>query len=63
MQNFYLEITGLVYFLVVTLMASPAYAVAIVANIGGTVNINSNNDTTTTKENNETTNANDSLVF
>jgi hypothetical protein len=34
------------------LMASPAYAVAIVANIGGTVNINSNNDTTTTNEDN-----------
>jgi hypothetical protein len=45
------------------LMASPAYAVAIVANIGGTVNINSNNDTTTTNEDNETTTLRDSVIL
>ena len=54
----------LVVTLMMTLMlASPAYAIAIVANIGGTVNINSNNNTTTTNEDNETTNANRSLIL
>ncbi len=42
------------------LMASPAYAIAIVANIGGSVCIDC--DTTTTEET-ETTTVEDSLIF
>jgi hypothetical protein len=53
----------LVVTLMITLMmASPAYA-AIVINQFGTVNINSNNDTTTTREDNDTTNVRNSLIF
>ena len=44
------------------LMASPAYAVAIVANIGGSVCIDCDT-TTTTNEDNETTTLRDSVIF
>jgi hypothetical protein len=37
------------------MMASPAYAVAIVANIGGSVCIDCDTTTTTTEEDNSTT--------